>query len=233
MVSKNINKNSLKIIVTSYDPKVVESYSLMVEANKNLPIKIYNIRDLKEVLNFSTADLALLDEFVLFKGKKTKVLELFKNFEPNFPIILSAAKRIIRKYSKSIYFIEKPLSLSSLADAIKTFSYMKEENFYAEIIKIGGAKYDKNKRILYHNNKNEIYLTSLENKIFTLLVDNIDECISREILLKKVWGYSSDVYSRTIETNMWRLRKKLSRISNFSYLLKKEKEGYSLKKIIN
>ncbi|MBF0456133.1 MAG: response regulator transcription factor [Magnetococcales bacterium] len=55
----------------------------------------------------------------------------------------------------------------------------------------------------------EISLTSLEFRILDALVTNPGQFMSRDTLLKRVWGEKSDVRSRTVDVHVNRLREKL------------------------
>lgn len=61
-------------------------------------------------------------------------------------------------------------------------------------IRLGGAKLD---------------LTGIEFKLLAMMMEKRGESLSRESLLRNVWGYSSVVDSRTVDTHMRRLRSKL------------------------
>jgi DNA-binding response OmpR family regulator len=52
-------------------------------------------------------------------------------------------------------------------------------------------------------------LTATEYAILDALVQNQGRPLSRERLLELVWGYTSSSTTRTVETHIWRLRKKL------------------------
>ncbi|MCX6959071.1 MAG: response regulator transcription factor [Verrucomicrobia bacterium] len=52
-------------------------------------------------------------------------------------------------------------------------------------------------------------LTSTEFKLLSLLTFREGAILSRETLLEEVWGYSSTVDTRTVDTHMRRLREKL------------------------
>jgi len=53
----------------------------------------------------------------------------------------------------------------------------------------------------------EFYLTSKEIMIMNMLISNEGEPVSREELLEKVWGYSPDTETRTVDNFIARLRK--------------------------
>src|ERR1700723_4094103 len=56
-----------------------------------------------------------------------------------------------------------------------------------------------------------VVLTAQEFKTFRFLVQNPDRVISREELLKEVWGYQNYPSTRTVDNHILRLRQKLER----------------------
>ena len=52
-------------------------------------------------------------------------------------------------------------------------------------------------------------LTRKEYDLLALLVQHAGEIIPREALLMRVWGYSSEIRTRTLDVHIRRLRKKL------------------------
>lgn len=54
-------------------------------------------------------------------------------------------------------------------------------------------------------------LTTTEFKLLSALVGNRGRTMSRDVLLRDVWGYSTSLDTRTVDTHMRRLREKLGR----------------------
>jgi two-component system phosphate regulon response regulator PhoB len=52
-------------------------------------------------------------------------------------------------------------------------------------------------------------LTRKEYELLALLVEHAGEIIPREALLMQVWGYGTDIRTRTLDVHVRRLRKKL------------------------
>ncbi len=52
-------------------------------------------------------------------------------------------------------------------------------------------------------------LTRKEYELISLLVRHAGQIVPREALLKEVWGYSSEIRTRTLDVHVRRLRKKL------------------------
>jgi two-component system, OmpR family, alkaline phosphatase synthesis response regulator PhoP len=58
-----------------------------------------------------------------------------------------------------------------------------------------------------------IVLTRKEYELLSLLVQNAGEIIPRDALLWKIWGYSAEIRTRTLDVHIRRLRKKLGSYS--------------------
>ncbi len=56
-------------------------------------------------------------------------------------------------------------------------------------------------------------LTRKEYDLLALLVENAGEIIPRQVLLMRVWGYSNEIRTRTLDVHVRRLRKKLGQYS--------------------
>ena len=59
------------------------------------------------------------------------------------------------------------------------------------------------------NPPREVELTSLEFKLLLYFADNVDNVLSRDSILNEIWGKDVHVYSRSVDTHVSKLRKKL------------------------
>ena len=71
-------------------------------------------------------------------------------------------------------------------------------------------------------------LTDKETSILKYLYRQGPKTISRDILLKEVWGYNNRVTTHTLETHIYRLRQKIERDPANARLLVTEEGGYRL-----
>ncbi len=60
------------------------------------------------------------------------------------------------------------------------------------------------------SNGNGLRLTRKERELLQLLEGNPGRCFSRGYLLRRIWGYSDDTRTRTVDVHVSRLRKKLN-----------------------
>jgi DNA-binding response OmpR family regulator len=55
--------------------------------------------------------------------------------------------------------------------------------------------------------------TRKEYELLLMLVENAGEVVPREVLLMRVWGYGSEIRTRTLDVHVRRLRKRLGSYS--------------------
>ena len=79
-----------------------------------------------------------------------------------------------------------------------------------------------------------IKLKLTEKEVNTIIyLSRTDKPVSVEELQEEVWNYQSDIDTHTVETHIYRLRKKILNVFNDSQFIISEKNGYQIKKISN
>ena len=58
-------------------------------------------------------------------------------------------------------------------------------------------------------------------------LNNSPGSLTKDYILKNIWGYSSDADTHTVETHIYRLRQKIKNHFNDENFIKHTKEGYS------
>ena len=93
------------------------------------------------------------------------------------------------------------------------------------LIKIKDYILDKNQRTLKKGEK-VLKITEKEiNFIYTLKTSEFP--LSKKYILEKIWLYSSDTETHTIETHIYRLRQKIKETFNDEDFIKSTKDGYT------
>ncbi len=92
-------------------------------------------------------------------------------------------------------------------------------------VKIQNYTLDKNLRKLV---KNGIFLELTEKEIELIELLNNKSFIKKKEILTSIWRYSSDADTHTVETHIYRLRKKIKNKFNDENLIKSNKEGYTI-----
>ena len=181
------------------------------------------------ILN-SKHDLYILDLNVLgFDGHK--VLEFIRKNDLTVPIIMISAEIDIENIKKSYTlgcndYIKKPFDFEELFLRIQYhLSHIKKDENQDFIIDLG---YDFRFNLLeqtLHKSKHEIELTTKEKLLLSLLVKNINNTITNEMIHEYVWD-SKEMEAVSMRTIVHKLKKKLKN----GMILNIRGVGYKLKK---
>ena len=98
-------------------------------------------------------------------------------------------------------------------------------SYQNSLVKINDYILDKNTRFLKRK-ETSIKITEKEMHFIEEL-NNSSEPLTKNYILKNIWGYSSDTDTHTIETHIYRLRQKIKNKFNDENFIKHTKEGYS------
>lgn len=96
-----------------------------------------------------------------------------------------------------------------------------------EIIAIGHLRLDANARELTDGAGKRLRITEKEAAVLVFLARAGEQVVGREVLLGEVWGYSGSATTHTVETHIYRLRRKLTD-HGCAELLVTEAGGYRL-----
>jgi hypothetical protein len=137
-------------------------------------------------------------------------------------ICAGSSKNIAGNYDASL---ELPTSLKEINSTIENTAAKNLFNMNSSI-KIKNYVLNKNEKKL-SKLSNYIILTEKEVQLLELFL-NSQIPISKDKILSSVWNYSSDADTHTVETHIYRLRKKI--IDKFSdeKFIQNSKEGYYL-----
>ena len=128
-----------------------------------------------------------------------------------------------KDYFNSI--ISLPIKLSELNRIIENLIVKKNYNKNSSIL-LKEYKLDKNEKKLVKD-KSYISLTEKEIQLLELFLET-KKSISKNKILEEVWKYSSLADTHTVETHIYRLRKKVkSKFKDENFILN-NKDGYML-----
>ena len=208
--------------------------SLLVFGTKNFN---NSLNEIKEYLNFSlvfynkntfsdlsisSINLILIDDDVC---NDLEILALINKIK-NKPILyLVKHKSAIN--SKLVYTEMSllPLRLSEFLTKITKLITSSKFNSNSSLM-INEYIIDKNERKLKRNNSS-ITITEREIQLIELLF-NEKKPLSKNFILKRVWKYSDDADTHTIETHIYRLRKKILNKFNDENFITNSQAGYSI-----
>ena len=176
----------------------------------------------KKLQNNNDFSLLLLD-LMLPDGSG---LDLCKKIKGNpetesIPIIILTAKedevdKVVGFELGADDYVTKPFSVRELILRIK--AVLKRGQKKEDILEVERQFGDLSIDVESHEvkvNYDQIDLTALEFRLLRQLVDRRGRVQSRDQLLSDVWGYSSEVTTRTVDTHIKRLREKLGSMGKY------------------
>ncbi|MSM40874.1 MAG: response regulator [Geobacter sp.] len=166
-----------------------------------------------ERLRFDRFSLVILD--VMLPGMDGfAVCRAIRGQDSRVPILILTARtdeedRIIGLESGADDYLTKPFSLSEFLLRVK--GMLRRSAWYRPEPIEEAYRFGDNEVFLlsYHARtaQGEIDLTDLEVRMLSLFFQKEGEAVTRKELLERVWGYSSDTETRTLDNFIVRLRK--------------------------
>jgi DNA-binding response OmpR family regulator len=190
-----------------------------------------NGEDALEEVEAEPPDLAILD--VMLPGMDgIELLTRMKKTHPEIPVILLTAKgqeddRVLGLEAGADDYVTKPFSVRELIARVKArLRALNVEPSAPGDLALDGATVDLKRRIVAKGGVEE-RLTTHEAGVLAYLAARAGTDVSREELLEKVWGYSPNMNTRTVDNQILKLRKKLEGTpANPRHILTVHGKGY-------
>ena len=182
-------------------------------------IIIYKFKGLYQILEELGAD---LNFNVAFEDKEDFLNERVKNLN-NYLIISNKKYPDIRN---QFVLDNLPINLFKLVEKINIEFLKLQFNSQSEF-KVNNYIIDLNSREML-TKYIKLKLTEKEINTITYLSKS-EKPVSIDELQEKVWSYQSDIETHTVETHIYRLRKKILNTFNDNNFITSEKNGYQIK----
>jgi two-component system phosphate regulon response regulator PhoB len=184
-----------------------------------------NANDALIALEDCPPDLILLD--LMLPGLQgLQFLEILRRRDKATPVIVISARNtepdIIRALEQGADdYVPKPFSLKLLEAKIKAMARRnRAEDDSGQALRGGGITIDMNTHQA-HSGDEPLHLTQKEFELLSLFLKKPQRIFTRGQLLNLVWGYDSDVVTRTVDAHVAVLRKKLGDKGGFIKTLPK------------
>lgn len=187
-----------------------ELYNILSENENILSFKVKNYPTNKELIQNLKKDKKNLNDstFVIYKSNN----DFIKNIEID---------------KRNIVIIENfPIEFNNLIELINVH-LIKQRYKSQSKLSIKNYSIDLNSRTIKTEN-NKLKLTERELDIIMFL-KNHKTPQKIEILQNQIWKYSSDLETHTVETHVYRLRKKIKDTFNDDNFIISKEEGYIIK----
>lgn len=159
-------------------------------------------------------ELVLLD--IMLPGEDG--LQILRNLRAHvataeLPIIMMTAKgteydKVIGLDSGADDYIAKPFGMMELVSRVKALLRRTQKNISSGQLVCGTLTLDKDAHRVTANGQ-EVVLTHKEFELLEYLLENRNIVLTREKILDRIWGYTADVETRTLDVHIRSLRQKL------------------------
>ena len=192
------------------------SYSLFVNSQNLIIYKFNSLYDILEELNLHlNFEIIKIDSESLLNNK----IKSLKKY-----LIISN-----KNYSNinNHFIVENlPLNIFKLVERIN-IEFLKIQFTSQSKFQLNNYVIDLNSREMFLNNI-KLKLTEKEINTITYLSKQ-NKPVGIDELQEKVWSYQSDMETHTVETHIYRLRKKISNTFNDNKFIVSKKNGYQIK----
>jgi hypothetical protein len=179
---------------------------------------IYKFSSLYQILEEISSD---LNFNITFIDNKNSLNDKIKNFNH---YLITSNKRYSDIDTK-IVLDNLPISIFKLIEKIN-IEFLKQQFNNQSELQINKYKIDLNSReLLLKSSK----LKLTEKEINTIIyISKSNKPVSIDELQEKVWSYQSDIETHTVETHIYRLRKKILKTFNDNEFIISKKDGYHI-----
>ncbi len=218
-----------KILIVEDDKNISKELKELLDNSGYNGVILENFENSLEEIKKEKPDLILLDINIPKLNGEMLLQKIRK--ESSVPIIMVTSKNTEADEVLSISlgaddFITKPYNPTILLLRINNiFKRIENKN---DILKYNDLVVDPKKGII-KNDKEEIILTKNEMIIFTFLLSNRGNIVTRDDLMTDLWNNDSYINDNALNVNISRLRAKLSSFSYEDVIETRKGQGYILK----
>ena len=192
------------------------------ELTEYLDFNLIFFRDYPNNISSLEYNTILIDCDIL---KNNAVLKFINGLENKNKLLISNSRNDKNKYSYTDR-MEKPIRISELNKKIGSLMNSKEFILNSSMKIKEDYLLDKNEKKL-KKGKTFVIVTEKEIELIELLF-NKKNPIQKNKILETVWRYASDADTHTVETHVYRLRKKIQKKFNDNEFIISTKEGYTI-----
>ena len=179
-------------------------FNILEEIKSELSFSINYFEKTNDFFNYLSGEEIKNNNSLILTEFKNKNIFLNKNIHTKNILFLGVNNEEI---NDKLNYIKYPIDIFSLIEKINIFLIKKKYNNQSKI-RIGKYNLDLNSKIISSINKN-LKLTEKEMNII-LFLDESKKPQKINVLQNQVWQYSADLETHTVETHVYRLRKKIN-----------------------
>ena len=224
-----------KILFIGDNQRFYEALRKQIQLSQNLSLEFLVTHEIKApITNLTEYGVIILDTICL-NHKKASEIDFLKEI-----MGLSSIALVQQKSDADLAYIHeflmdevifKPFKVSTLIRHVYEL-INRPRDIPRQHNQFGSYTFLPDEKLLVHLDEHkQIRLTEKETAILQKLATVKGKVVSRHTLLEEVWGYKTGVDSHTLETHMYRLRRKIEENGNEGPVLVTATNGYKIETI--
>ena len=201
------------IYIVEDDENIREIETIALKNSNYMVCAFEKAKDFYKKLEDIMPDLVLLDVMLPDESGYDIVRKLRKNSTTKrLPVIMVTAKTAEMDMIKGLDdgaddYIKKPFSIMELITRVKAL-LRRTEKEDVKHLQLDNIVLDHERHMVYVDN-NPVELTFKEYELLRLLLTNQNVVLSREVIMRHVWGTEFEGEARTVDMHIKTLRQKL------------------------
>lgn len=201
------------IYIVEDDENIREIETIALKNSNYMVCGFEKAKDFYKKLDEIVPDLVLLDVMLPDESGYDIVSKLRKNpLTKQLPIIMVTAKTTEMDMIKGLDqgaddYIKKPFSVMELITRVKAL-LRRTSTDEGKLLELGEIVLDQKRHLVYVEEQ-PVELTFKEFELLRLLMSNPSVVLSREVIMRHVWGTEFEGESRTVDMHIKTLRQKL------------------------
>ncbi len=201
------------IYIVEDDENIREIETIALKNSNYMVCGFEKAKDFYKKLDEIMPDLVLLDVMLPDESGYDIVNKLRKNpLTKQLPIIMVTAKTTEMDMIKGLDqgaddYIKKPFSVMELITRVKAL-LRRTSTDDGKLLELGEIVLDQKRHLVYVEEQ-PVELTFKEFELLRLLMSNPSVVLSREVIMRHVWGTEFEGESRTVDMHIKTLRQKL------------------------
>lgn len=182
-------------------------------------------------LDMNTYDVVILDWMM----PEISGLEVCKNLRKrdyNGGILMLTAKDALEDKITGLEtgaddYLVKPFEYRELLARVNALGRRSTKKIAVDEVKIGEFRIERQSKMIYYKDR-PIVLSNKEYQLFTLLLENNNQTVTREVIIDRIWGIDQEVSQNNLDAFIRLLRKKVESETQKNIILNVRGIGYKV-----
>lgn len=208
--------------------KALEKENYIVDCCNDGETAMYYALNTEYAYDIAIVDrmLPIIDGLTIIKAMRKKGIQI--------PVIIITAMSTLDNRIEGLDggaddYLIKPFHIKELLARVRALTRRPVNLQLSESLQYGDLTFDKEKRSLTSPIKS-LQLTAKETELFYVFIQNPETIFSREQLIAKIWGTSSDVEAGNVDNYISFIRKRLKELQSICKITTVYGAGYKLEK---